>query len=189
MQVPIAELSINNENLIKFTALNFQHVSKLTTELMYNYSLKKISGYIDSYVCIPFSKIEYKGEAITLDNPLFILSGANEIELGKNFAFSFDYKYMTSGHYELFEKSNSFCLNIGLDKTFFNNQLLMHIGCNDIFNSNNPNDWNLKFKNVKTTMDTDADSRRFDLTIIYRFGTNKVESNKKTANEKTLRRL
>lgn len=99
----------------------------------------------------------------------------NTFTLPKNYSITTYAYYDSPSVSGLFRSLESYQLNIGVKKSFWNKNATLALKINDIFNTNKFRA-NLEYNNIKTYWQNEWESRRVNLSFTYKFGNMKIKT-------------
>jgi hypothetical protein len=102
----------------------------------------------------------------------------NTITLPKNYSLSAYAFYDSPSVNGLFRSLESYQVNIGAKKSFWNKNATLALKVNDIFNTSKFRA-NLEYNNIKTYWQNEWESRRVNLSFTYKFGNMKIKTARK----------
>lgn len=157
-----------------------------------NFTLNKTFGWWNTILALgiskPFFKLEYMGEQYNNDKPQFYIQSVNYVTLPKGFQVNGDFLYTNGGSNGIYESRPFYALNVGVQKSFFNDNLKVSIQGNDLLGTQV-----YKYKsaigNVRFNQKEDQDERNVMLKVVYRFNNTKNSYRGKTAVQDEINRL
>jgi hypothetical protein len=155
-----------NSGAILSTFSNFPKHQELNAVLNCNH---KIAFWQPNYtfgICKPFFSANYNGQEKAYNQEDYFFKAYNDFTLPASFVFSCNFRYQ-SDYNKYFIKSAGFNqLDLGLRKSFLNNQLKVNLEVYDIFNQvKERNDMNLN--NLVWTTDKKRETRYIQLSVTY----------------------
>ncbi len=152
------------------------HINKSYSEMQYMLTAApkfglwqpSVTGVLmQSWVEMPAFGSERK-----FNNPLFVGVWNNAFNLPGGFTFNLDYRYQSPGNYQnIYFSKNVHYLGVALSKSFFKDALTITAKGNDLFHS--AQRVNIFMENSRLIQYDKADSRRFELTLRYKFNTSR----------------
>lgn len=155
---------INFENVPKYQQFQFVIGAQPTIGC---WSPQITAGIFNSFYTTTF-----RNHKINLNKPFFFINWDNSISLPRNWVIDVDFMAQTSGNAQNCHIKSVSYLNIGLRKSFINNNLIVQLKANDIFNTNNER---VTMYNGDITVSTSnfQESRNVMLTIQYNLNTSR----------------
>ena len=128
-------------------------------------------------------------QPITLNKLLTFVSLDNSFRLPQKYLLTLDGYFQTKGNYQnLYLARNRFIVNMGLTRSFFNDQLRIELKGQDLFYG--MKDKNLLYNQKMQLLQTNHfDTREIELTVRYNFNTAKSKYKGTGAGEKEMKRL
>lgn len=126
---------------------------------------------------------------VNLNRPLVSASLNNSISLPNKFLLTCDMSWIGKGDTRnIYIAANQFITNIGVQKSFLNDQLNISLKGHDIFNGRNER---LRLYNARMDLfqDNIVDSRKIELTVRYKFNTAKSKYKGSAAGESEIKRF
>jgi len=105
---------------------------------------------------------------------MYLLYSSNSFLLPKQYTFEVMVKYNSDMAYGLINVEPMYCLNLGLQKKFFNNKLNAKVSFDDVFNTFN-NRATAKYDNMDLFSKSTWSSQRIGISLTYRFGSSDVK--------------
>lgn len=119
----------------------------------------------------------------------YTASTNNTFILNETTKFQLDASYNSFAKSDLFTVGDSYSFDIGLNKSFLNNNLQFSIYVKDLFNTSSLNNLTSTVNNVKQVYGQSRNNRFLRFSASYSFGNNKVKvKNRKFGNEEDTRR-
>lgn len=110
-------------------------------------------------------------EDLKMNKPLFFAAFNNVLELPLDFMINMDAEYSGKGHHTtIYVYDDSFIVNIGVTKNFFNKSLQAKIAVSDVFNQN-INAYQVLMPQTELKNHYHFDKREISLTLRYYFNT------------------
>lgn len=127
-------------------------------------------GFIKQWLTITTNN-----ESIQLNKPLPMVSLNNSFRLPKGYILTLDADFQGDGHYQnVYSTENTFVVNLGLTKSFLNDQLRLELKGNDLLYKRK--DGNLLYNHQMQLYQVNRfDSREIELIIRYNFNTAKCK--------------
>lgn len=148
------------------------------------WSSQASAGFVKQWLTITSSDLP-----VVLNKPLPVASLNNSFSLPKNLLLTVDMRFQGRGDFQnIYLSKNEFTVNIGLTKSFINDQLQVSLKGHDIFKGKN--EGNLLYNHQ---MDLDQitwyDSRKVEFTMRYKFNSAKSKYKGTGAGQKEINRL
>lgn len=158
-------LPYEDKDILIFKPINVDNSSQLQVLFAYSPQIKMWRprlevGMIKQWLKTGNPFMEY-------ENPIYLIRWKNALNFKDNWLFRLNMDYRTRGHYETVLGDNNWSLNFGLSKSFLNNNLLIELTADDIFNTRRERYWIIE-NNANLDTNKKVDSRRFLLTLTCR---------------------
>ena len=142
------------------------------------------AGFVKQWLTITSSDVP-----VVLNKPLPVALLNNSFSLPKNLLLTLDMRFQGRGDFQnIYLSKNEFTVNIGLTKSFINDQLQVSIKGHDIFKGKN--EGNLLYNHqMDLHQITWYDSRKAELTVRYKFNSAKSKYKGTGAGQKEINRL
>lgn len=122
-----------------------------------------------------------------LNRPIVFFIFDNNLSLPKQFTLTSRFNIQTNGYLQTMEVKPTTTFDVSLKKTFFKDKLVLSLDVNDLFNSCH-NKARICLNNIEYDFNNHSLTRKFGITLKYRFRKNK-EQQRSIAAEDELRRL
>lgn len=189
IQLPAwTEKTIDNKN-IKWMPLNFNKASGIVATAIYYYSFGPVQGDITGAFTKPFVRASYMGEQHNWNSPSWYFSLNAQCSLGRHSLVALDGSFDSGGTSMLFEHEKSWVMNLTYMHRMLKNKLTLIVALNDMFHTDRGNNWTMKYNNLKTTMNTNGDTRSLMVKLTYNLGKLQLDSSRKRASTELLDRL
>lgn len=119
-----------------------------------------------------FFHVNFRGQTIRLDKPIGIFRFNNALELPFKIWLNVDFSYRTAGNAENMYLDDTWQCDLGLYKSFNNDQWTIKLQCNDLFSTAQSN-MILQSDIREIAMKKDWDTRDISITVRYNFNTAK----------------
>ncbi len=119
-----------------------------------------------------FFHVNFRGQTIRLDKPIGIFRFNNALELPFKIWLNVDFSYRTAGNAENMYLEDTWQCDLGLYKSFNNDQWTIKLQCNDLFSTAQSN-MILQSDIREIAMEKDWDTRDISITVRYNFNTAK----------------
>ena len=142
------------------------------------------AGFVKQWLTITSSDVP-----VVLNKPLPVALLNNSFSLPKNLLLTLDMRFQGRGDFQnIYLSKNEFTVNIGLTKSFINDQLQVSIKGHDVFKGKN--EGNLLYNHqMDLHQITWYDSRKAELTVRYKFNSAKSKYKGTGAGQKEINRL
>ena len=142
------------------------------------------AGFVKQWLTITSSDVP-----VVLNKPLPVALLNNSFSLPKNLLLTLDMRFQGRGDFQnIYLSKNEFTVNIGLTKSFINDQLQVSMKGHDIFKGKN--EGNLLYNHqMDLHQITWYDSRKAELTVRYKFNSAKSKYKGTGAGQKEINRL
>lgn len=142
------------------------------------------AGFVKQWLTITSSDVP-----VVLNKPLPVALLNNSFSLPQNLLFTLDMRFQGRGDFQnIYLSKNEFTVNIGLTKSFINDQLQVSLKGHDIFKGKN--EGNLLYNHqMDLNQITWYDSRKVELTMRYKFNSAKSKYKGTGAGQKEINRL
>lgn len=152
------------------------HINKSYSEMQYMLTAAPKFGLwqpsVTGVLMHSWVKMPAFGAERKFNNPLFVGVWNNAFNLPGGFVFNLDYRYQSPGNYQnVYLSKNVHYLGVALSKSFFKDALTITAKGNDLFHS--AQRVNIFMENSRMIYYAKADSRRFELTLRYKFNTSR----------------
>ncbi|MFK7806746.1 MAG: TonB-dependent receptor [Saprospiraceae bacterium] len=118
------------------------------------------------------------------------ISTNNNITLGKGWKCQFNLNYNSPGKSNLFDVEAIWSLDLGIQKKFLNNKLILSLQATDIFNTSGLDRLASEINGIVNTYGQNYSNRNVQLSLSYSFGNDKINvKNRNFGNQDTQRRL
>lgn len=141
-------------------------------------------GFVKQWLTITANDVP-----LVLNKPMPIASLNNSISLPGHFLFTLDMSFHGKGNYQnAYLSKNQFAVNVGITKSFLNDQLQVALKGHDVFKGRK--DGNLLYNHQMDLLQFNQyDSREVELTVRYKFNSAKSKYKGTGAGENELKRL
>ena len=142
------------------------------------------AGFVKQWLTITSNE-----EPVVLNKPLPVASLNNSLSLPKNLLLTVDVRFQGKGDFQnIYLSKDDFTVNIGLTKSFINDQLQVSIKGHDVFKG--MKDGNLLYNHQMDLHQISwFDSRKVELTVRYKFNSAKSKYKGTEAGQKEINRL
>lgn len=182
------EQAVGNKN-IRWMPINFDKASTIVATAVYYYSLGPLQGDVTGSFTQPFIKANYLGEEHTWNTPSWYFSVNAQCPVSRHSLVALDGSYDSGGMSTLFNHEPSWILNITYMHRLLHDRLTLVVSVNDIFHTDRGNNWTMKYNRIKTTMNSDMDTRYLMVKLSYNLGKLQLDNSKKTDSKELLNRL
>lgn len=182
------EQAVGNKN-IRWMPVNFDKASTIVATAVYYYSLGPLQGDVTGSFTQPFIKANYLGEEHTWNTPSWYFSVNAQCPVSRHSLVALDGSYDSGGMSTLFNHELSWMLNITYMHRLLHDRLTLVVSVNDIFHTDRGNNWTMKYNRIKTTMNSNMDTRYLMVKLNYNLGKLQLDNSKKTASKELLNRL
>lgn len=135
-----------------------------------------------------FFDVDFRGQTIRLDNPIGIFRFNNALNLPFDSWLNVDFSWRTEGNAENMFLESTWQCDLGLYKSFRNDQWSVKLQCDDVFNTANSGmtlQSDIREIKMKKTLDT----RNFSITVRYKFNAAKSKYKGTGAGEEQKNRM
>lgn len=152
------------------------HINKSYSEMEYMLTAAPKFGLwqpsVTGVLMHSWVKMPAFGAERKFNNPLFVGVWNNAFNLPGGFIFNLDYRYQSPGNYQnVYLSNNVHYLGVALSKSFLKDALTITAKGNDLFHS--AQRVNIFMENARMINYVKGDSRRFELTLRYKFNTSR----------------
>lgn len=180
--------SQNNPAVIVSTWENFKKAEFLRANLNLQHTIKSWSPSLSLGVIKPFLNSEYQGQLFTYNKLNFYVLSNNYIKLAKEYVLSVNYYFNNGGNQRIFTFKPFQSLNLGLQKSFFNDRLNVSLKANDIFRMLDYKE-NAEINNMRFYQNENYSEWSFSLSAIYRFNQKPLKYRGKSSAKDEINRL
>lgn len=147
---------------------NYRNYARLNANIGVEYQVGFWEPSLSLNVLKPFFHVKSEHENYFYNKPFYSVSFNNYFKLPKELLLSIDYNYSSRGNHSIYTLSQTHEFNLGLQKTFFKEQLLLTVQVNDVFRQSfSRSEMNLN--GIRLDENYDWDTRSFIIGITYRF--------------------
>jgi len=135
-------------------------------------------------------KSELFGQLLDVHQTVFQVNADNQFTINKATSAELSFWYMSPLMYGMFQIKNTPAFNLGFKRTLMKDKMNLRLSVNDIFNMRK-NQGSVNYANMNLNFNNKWESRVANLSLTYRFGSNKVspERNRKTSLESEANRM
>lgn len=184
----ISSVLYSQGNVIINSWKNYNKYDAFSANLSINKTFSCWSTMLAGSVTMPFFKLEYMNEKYSNDTPQFYIQSVNYILLPKGFQLSGDFFYTNGGSSGIYDAKPFYALNLGVQKSFFNEKLKISLQGNDILGTQ-VYKYKAAIGNVNYYQREDQDQRNIMLNVTYRLNNKKNSYRGKSAVQNEINRL
>jgi hypothetical protein len=163
----------NSDSIILFTSRNVNKLQNLSAMI----TISPKVGFWQPRYSISMNKEILDNNALgvkeNLDNPMFLYQMYNSFSFPDDFMLNINVLYWTSGFQNAYEIKGQGGVDISMYKGFLNDRLTLKMGVDDIFKNGKADSGTYYGEHTNFVKDNYSDSRRFMLTMSYRFNSSR----------------
>ncbi len=156
----------DNSDLIITTVANYNKYQRINALLNFNYKLGFWKPNYTISASKPFFSAIYNNENINYNRLSYSFRAYNDVTLPLDFLLSVNFNYMTRFQYMLIDVEHYQRLDLGIRKSFLNNQLKLNLEVLDVFNWMKQSN-STQINNLTLTQEKKRESRFLVFTIGY----------------------
>lgn len=122
------------------------------------------------------------------NNPMFYVNFNNNFKLPKHFLLNIEYFFNSGGTYEFAQARSQNIFNAKIQKSFYNEKLMLSLNFKDIFNKNK-NIFEGSINNISMYQINDQDRSSISLSLVWRFNNYKSVYKGRSAAKDEINRL
>ena len=183
-----ASLLDEQTEMIKHTYINLNRAQFGVLNIIYQKNFRKLSNYISISMNKPYINVPYMSSVYKVRKPLWQIQYVANCQLWRNASLDLSFIYRSKGEKSTLNFDSFNNLSLGINQSFFNRKLLLSFYISDIFDMYKTNNWQERYGEIYTSMDSNKDSRKWMITLRYKFGLADFRFVKKSANTENINR-
>jgi hypothetical protein len=158
----------NNANSILSTYANFPKYEELNVTLNFNHKITFWQPNYTAGLCKPYFSTMNNGQDVAYYKPNYFFRAYNDFILPLGFVLSCNFRYQSDAQEAFFEEKSWQRFDLGLRKSFFNNDLRFNLMVYDIFDWVKEENY-MQINNLQWNADKKRETRYATLSVTYQF--------------------
>lgn len=158
----------DNAESILLSIANFPKYQELNAILSFKHTIGFWQPNYTITMRKPFFTVDYLSRKEKYNSTDFSIRSYNDFDLPNNFTFSLNFNYQTNNDYYLMKRKHSESIDIGIRKSFIDNQLKVNFETRDVFNWVSEKN-TVKVNNICFDQSKKRESQYVILSIVYQF--------------------
>lgn len=169
----IGSVLSSDEAVIINSWKNYKHMQMFRANLNLTHTFGLWNTTLSGGISIPSFKIDFMEEHYNNNTPQCYVQSNNYFSLPGGYVIMLDYMFNNGGSIGIYKYKPYHSLNVGIQKSFFKDQLDVSLNANDLFRTMIYK-YDSRIGNIRFYQKEDQDERYFSVSLIYRF--NKVKA-------------